>query len=108
MSEATELQFDSLKDAVVWRAAYVKLQNAAECGHTEEGCWDALMIDFFGHDYVVSETYDGFVSVVKFDRGIEASLLFDEARAHHAEIFDGEWVDGHWIPDDKEQLSWMM
>lgn len=85
------------KEVVVYRAGMDRVESNRHfeqtytCGDTwVGGCWHALILDFYGFDYLVNETHQGLVSVYKFPRGIEASLLFDEAVRDHL-IADEDW-----------------
>lgn len=84
------------KDAVVYLAAMEAaddrhFENNFTCGDLGVGgCWHALMLDFYGHDYLVTETHIGLVSVERFERGFEASRRFDEAVEDHL-LADQGW-----------------
>lgn len=85
-----------MKDMVVYLAAMERaedkhFEDTYTCGDTWTGsCWHALLLDFYGHDYLVTETHIGLVSVVRFDRGFEASDMFDEAVIDHLDA-DKDW-----------------
>jgi hypothetical protein len=57
-------KFASRRDEVVYRATLDGCDD--EQGSVDEVAWFGLVLDFYGRDYIVSETSDGFVFVESF------------------------------------------